>query len=248
MSRDSDTPLAPALRPDDHLRRVRSAHGRLLGTVGGIDDETARRPSLLPGWDVAMLITHLARNADGHTTVAEGARAGQQRRRYPSQEARDAGIEAGRGRSAAEVADDLRAAIDRLEQAWETLPPEAWAVVGFSATGGPEPVAGAPAARLREVEIHHADLGLGFTFEDWEATFVAEELDRWMPGLGGRLPSGVGASVLATDTGRTWTTEGPDGTGGRGEVLRVEAPSPAILAWLIGRNTKGFPGLGPWDW
>jgi hypothetical protein len=114
-------------RPDDDLRRVRSAHARLLETVGGIDDATARRPSLLPGWDVAMLVTHLARNADGHTTVAEGARAGERRRRYPGREARDAGIEAGRGGRADEVADDLRASIDRLEQAWDTLPPGAWA-------------------------------------------------------------------------------------------------------------------------
>ena len=60
-------PVRP--RPDDHLRRVRAAHARLLGTVAGIDDDTARRPSLLPGWDVAMLVTHLGRNADGHSQV-----------------------------------------------------------------------------------------------------------------------------------------------------------------------------------
>src|SRR4051794_16906004 len=116
-------------RPDEDLRRGRVAHARLLDTMGGIDDDIVRRPSLLPGWDVAMLLPHLARNADGHTAVAEGARAGERRRRYPSREARDSGIEAGRGRSAAEVADDVRVAIDRLEQAWENLPPGAWGVV-----------------------------------------------------------------------------------------------------------------------
>jgi len=234
-------------RRDDDLRRVRSAHARLLETVGGIDDATARWPSLLPGWDVAMLVTHLARNADGHTTVAEGARAGERRRRYPSREARDAGIEAGRGGRADEVADDLRTSIDRLEQAWDTLPPGAWADVGLSATDEAEPIAEAPAARLREVEIHHADLGLGFTFDDWDATFVAEELDRWMPGLRARLPSGAGACVVATDTGRSWTTDGEEGDAG-GEGLRIEAPSRALLAWLIGRRPGGFPELGPWDW
>jgi maleylpyruvate isomerase len=215
--------------------------------VAGIDDDTARRPSLLPGWDVAMLVTHLARNADGHTTVAEGARVGEARRRYPSPEARDAGIEAGRGRRGAEVADDLRAAIDRLEQAWDALPPAAWATVARSATDEPEPIAEAPAARLREVEIHHVDLGLGSTAEDWDGGFVADELDRWMTDLGTRLPSGVDASVVATDTGRTWTTRG-DEDGGRGELLLVEAPSRTLLAWLVGRRTDGFPELGPWSW
>ncbi|HEV7536642.1 MAG TPA: maleylpyruvate isomerase family mycothiol-dependent enzyme [Acidimicrobiia bacterium] len=236
-------------RPDDDLRRVRSAHARLLETVGGLDDQVARRPSLLPGWDVAMLVTHLARNADGHAGVAEGARGGERRRRYPSPEARDTGIEAGRRRPAAEVADDLRASIERLEQAWGTLPLDAWVGVGLSPTDEPEPIAEAPAARLREVEIHHADLGLGFTFEDWEATFVAEELDRWMPGLGVRLPPGVGASVVATDTGRTWTIPTADRDGGGAvDVLRVEAPSRALLAWLVGRRTGGLPELGPWGW
>lgn len=238
---------ALGIRPDGDLRLVHSAHGRLLETVGGIDDDVARRPSLLPGWDVAMLVTHLARNAEGHAVVAEGARIGERRRRYPSRDARDAGIEAGRGRTAAGVADDLRAAIERLERAWHTLPSAAWAAVGLSVTDEPEPIAEAPAARLREVEIHHADLGLGFTFADWDATFVAEELDRWMPGLRARLPSGAGACVVATDTGRGWTTDEEDGDAG-GERLRIEAPSRALLAWLIGRRPGGFPELGPWDW
>ena len=225
---------------------MRAAHTRLLGTVEGIDDKTARRPSRLPGWDVAMLVTHLARNADGHIAAAQGARVGETRRRYPSREARDAGIEAGRGRSAAEVAADLRGSIERLEQTWDGLPPDAWGGAALSPTDEREPIVAAPAARLREVEIHHADLGLAFTFEDWEDTFVAEELDRWMSGLGARLPSGVVASVVATDTDRTWTTGGGDA--GDGDPLRVDAPSRALLAWLIGRRTDGFPDLRPWDW
>jgi maleylpyruvate isomerase len=230
------------VRPDRDLEGVRRAHARLLETVKGIDDTITARPSLLPGWDVAMLVTHLARNADSHAHMAEGARAGERRRRYASPEARDAGIDEGRGRAARVVIDDLRAAIHRLESTWASLPAEAWAGAGVAADGEPEPIAESPRSRWREVEIHHADLGLGFTVDDWDEDFVGVELDRWMPGLGRRLPPGAGAEVVATDTGRSWTSGAPTVT------MRVEAPSRRILAWLIGRGTDDVPEIGPWGW
>ena len=60
------------------------SHARLLDELARLDDETAQRPSLLPGWDVAMLVTHLARNADSHSGMVEGAAAGEARQQYPS--------------------------------------------------------------------------------------------------------------------------------------------------------------------
>ena len=58
----------------------------------------AGQPSLLPGRDVATLVTHTARNADGLAEVASGAAIRERRCRYATPEARDAGIEAGRSR------------------------------------------------------------------------------------------------------------------------------------------------------
>jgi maleylpyruvate isomerase len=221
---------------------VQRSHARLLATVDGLDDATARRPSLLPGWDVAMVVTHLARNADGHANVAEGAARGEVRRRYPSPQARDDGIEAGRGRGAAQVGDDLHAAVARLEAAWASLPAAAWSTVGRSATDEPEPLADAPRYRWRETEVHHVDLGLGFTVDDWDAAFVARELAEWVPGLPHRLAGGGGVEVVATDTGDTWRLGPPEA------ATRIDAPSRHLLAWLTGRRTEGLPAIGPWDW
>jgi maleylpyruvate isomerase len=213
-----------------------------METVASIDDEAASRATLLNGWSVAMLVAHLARNADSHTWVAEGARLGERRRRYRDQEERNAGIEAGRGRSARELVDDLRGSIDQLEAAWDSLPTEAWAIVAQSANGEPEPMVDLPRYRWRETEIHHVDLGLGFTADDWDISFVDTELQLWLASLDERLPPDVRASITAVDSGRTWTI-------GKGsKTLRVEGSSPMVLAWLVGRQADGFPQIGPWQW
>jgi maleylpyruvate isomerase len=213
-----------------------------METVARIDDETARRATLLSGWSVAMLVTHLARNADSHTWVAEGARLGERRRRYRDAEERDAGIEAGRDRSAGQLIDDLAESIDRLEAAWNSLPTDGWAIVGQSASGEPEPMVDLPRYRWRETEIHHVDLQLGFTAEDWDTSFVDTELEVWLARLDERLPPGVRALITAVDSGRTWTI-------GDGSIsLDVGAPSHMVLAWLVGRQAEGFPKIGPWQW
>jgi maleylpyruvate isomerase len=231
-----------AHRPAADIDGVLRSHRRLLATVTSIDDATAARPSLLPGWDVAMLVTHLARNADGHAFAAEGARLGERRQRYPDRAARDAGIEAGRGRTAADLLDDFSGSMLRLEAAWEALPPEAWSLVAADAGGDDEPVVELPRFRWRETEIHHVDLGLAFTTADWDDEFVRTELDRWGPGIGERLVGGGAAVVATTDTGQSWSFGDP------ASARRVEAPACSILEWLIGRGAAGFPSLGPWSW
>jgi maleylpyruvate isomerase len=234
--------MVTGLRPDGDLEGVRRSHARLLATVEGLDDTMAGWPSLLPGWDIAMLVTHLARNADSHVHAAEGARVGERRKRYPSPEARDAGIEAGKGLPADQVVEDLRGAIARLERVWDELPAEAWRGASLTGDGEPEPLTAGPMGRWRESEIHHADLGLGFTVDDWDQQFVDRELDRWIARLESRLPDNTGASITATDTGRTWAAGSPRVT------MLVDAPSRRLLAWLTGRNTSGFPEIGAWGW
>ena len=111
---------------EQDLAGCRRSHARLLDHLARLSDEDAGAPSLLPGWTVAMLVTHLARNADSHRGMFEGAAVGEARQQYPSAEARDADIALGRGRSADEVVADLRASVGALESAWDALPEERW--------------------------------------------------------------------------------------------------------------------------
>ncbi len=101
--------------------------------------------------------------------------------------------------------------------------------------------------RLREVEVHHADLAAGNGPGDWLPGFVAGELAIRLAGLATRLPVGTAVRVVASDTGAVWEVgDGP-------ASLSVTGPSAAVLAWLLGRDSghaltapAGLPLLGPW--
>ena len=86
---------------------VDESTGRLLAGTAAITDARAREPSLLPGWTRGHLLTHLARNADGLCNLLTWARTGVMTPQYPSAAARDEDIEAGAGRSAAELHADV---------------------------------------------------------------------------------------------------------------------------------------------
>jgi maleylpyruvate isomerase len=163
------------------------AHARLLPTLEALDDDTARRPSLLPGWSVGHVLSHLARNADSHVGVLEAAARGEAVEQYPGGAAqRVADIEAGAGRSAADLRDDVLSAAGRLERAFAELPPETWEGNGL-AGGIVWPCRTLPFHRWREVEVHHVDLGLGYTSGDWPADYVAWELPMALASLPDRL-------------------------------------------------------------
>ena len=105
----------------------RAAHRRLIATVNGLDDETARRPSLLPGWSVGHVLTHLARNADGHARRLEGALRGEEVPRYPGGSAeRESNIDAGAGRPARDLAADVTGSAERLEDVWTRSADAGW--------------------------------------------------------------------------------------------------------------------------
>src|SRR5690348_2306242 len=117
----------PSATPGEWLEGCIAAHRRLEAVVAPLNDELARRPSLLAGWTVGHLLTHLARNADSHTGMVVAAQRGEVGPQYPggpSQRAAD--IAAGQGRSAAELASDVGAANERLEQAWAASGEEVW--------------------------------------------------------------------------------------------------------------------------
>lgn len=220
-----------------------AAHARLRATLEGLGAGDGGRPSRLPGWTVGHVLTHLARNADSHARMLSGARSGAVVDQYAGGwNGRVADIEAGAGRSEAELVGDVVASSQRLEDEWAATPEEVWETGRGRMAGGECPLHELPFRRWREVEIHHADLGLGFGWDDWTAAYVDRELALAIAELASRLPPERGVRLEATDTGAAWTV--PDGTV---NPVVVAAPVRRLLAWLVGRETgPGFPPLRRW--
>jgi len=156
-----------------------AAHRRLLATIDGLTDEAARGDSRLPGWTIGHLLTHVARNADGLIRRFEGAARGEVVDQYAGGEAgRAEEIEAGAGRPAAELVADVRDTAAAAERACAALPDDAWEREGRSAVGKPQSMRRILVGRIREVELHHVDLGLGYEPADWPEEFAQAERDR----------------------------------------------------------------------
>jgi maleylpyruvate isomerase len=169
-------------RPTAEITAAIDGHRRLLQTVAGFSDDDIHAPSLLPGWTRSHVVSHLARNAESHVSLFESARLDEVRHQYASADARVAEIEAGIERPKDELYGDLQRWCDALEAAWTLTDDEHWdrkAIV----TPGPRSMAEIVFRRLREIEVHHVDLGAGYTTSDWSETYIEGELRRRMPGL-----------------------------------------------------------------
>jgi maleylpyruvate isomerase len=202
--RDADRFTALPSATARALDACRGASSRLLETLDGLDDATARRPSRLPDWTVGHVVTHLARNADSHIRMLEGAMAGSVADQYEGGlDGRVDDIAAGAGRPAAELVADLGRAIDDLDATWRRVPPDVW-TSGHGRMGNGElcPCAELPARRWREVEIHRVDLGLGAEPADWPEAYVELELPRALAQLPDRLAPADRAVLLAWLVGR----------------------------------------------
>ena len=91
--------------------------------VAALDDAAMLGPSRLPGWTRGHVLTHLARNADALVNLLTWARTGTPTPMYPSVESRNAGIEAGAARPAAEQRADLEATARRLMETARAMTP-----------------------------------------------------------------------------------------------------------------------------
>lgn len=152
------------------------AHQRLVATIGNLTDDAAGAPSRLPGWTVGHVLTHLARNADSHVRMLEGALAGERLEQYEGgAEERARRIEEGAGRPVAALVEDVATSCAALEETWGAMTLTAWRGFGLS-DGRLWPCAQMPMQRWREVEAHHVDLGLGYETGDWPGDYVRMEL------------------------------------------------------------------------
>jgi maleylpyruvate isomerase len=201
----TDDPLATSEAVTRGIAGCREATGRLLAALEVVDYSVVARASLLPGWSVGHVLTHLARNADSFVRILNGAAAGEELAQYEGgAPGREQDIEQGSGRAAAAIVDDLRASAASLDEAWDRAPAVVWERNGRHMDGLPFPCRSLPASRWREVEVHHADLGLGYRFSDWPEDFVNYDLPLALD----RLPTRIAdhaqrAAFLAWIYGRT---------------------------------------------
>jgi maleylpyruvate isomerase len=203
-----------AVATDEHRRLIAELEER--SASGALD---VMAPSLLPDWTIGHVVTHVTQSGDGHLRMLDAAALGEVGQQYPGgREQRNNGIEQGAARPAAQQLADLRRSNEALEARWASMP--TWDGLGASA-GGEVAVADLPFLRIREVAIHHADLGFGYTFDDLPSAYVREELRRMEMLWAARQPMGM-------------TTLPPPA---------LAAPPPARLAWLMGRST--LDGLEP---
>ncbi len=215
------------------IQRIDESVGRLLASASQLSDEQMREPSLLPGWSRGHVLTHIARSGDGLRNLLIWARTGQETPQYPSAEARAAGIEAGAGRPATEITEDLATSAQEFADEARGVPEEAWVTEVRAIRGPAHPAWFTLHRRIVEVEVHHADLGAGYGPGDWPEWFVSDELYR----VCGELAANPDTpAVLLNDagTGRQYFLRADEPCD-----LAVTGPGYALLAWLIGRDSDG---------
>jgi maleylpyruvate isomerase len=153
-----------------------AAHTTLLAAIADLTDDVARRPSLLPGWSVGHVLTHLSRNADSVVWRLEGAARGELRDQYPGGlEQRAGDIEAGACRPAAELVTDVQLSARAVERAMHDLPLAAWDAPSRTSRGVVEDSRDVVLSRWREVVVHHGDIDLG------PVPFPRALVDVWLP-------------------------------------------------------------------
>ncbi|WP_220183006.1 maleylpyruvate isomerase family mycothiol-dependent enzyme [Sphaerisporangium album] len=208
---------------DDLGTELDAATKRLLATAAAMPDRDVTAPSLLPGWTRGHVLTHVARNADSHVNLLTWAKTGVFTPQYPTPEAREAQIAEGAGRAAAEQHADLIASSARFDAALREMPPQAWHATVAGMTGTGHPAWYVLVRRVREVEIHHIDLGAGYTRADLPDAFVLRELHDAVA-----MWPRAGSPISAIHTGgRSWT--------GLGEGPELRGDAPLVLAWVTGR-------------
>jgi maleylpyruvate isomerase len=213
------------------LNTIEVSTDLLLVSVDAMTKEDVRGPTLLPDWSRGHLLTHIARSADSLGRLVEWARTGIEQKQYASEETRAAQIQAGARRTPAELAADIKQSAVAFEQAARSLPESARYFELRLRSGVPVTAERLLFVRLREVEVHHVDLNVGYTWADIPPDVTTAVIDDIVATLAKR--EGVPpVRLVATDV------ELERQIGLRGPVLTGEQAD--LLAWLSGRS----PGVG----
>jgi maleylpyruvate isomerase len=229
--------MPPPEVTDRLIDELPSATRRLLATAERLTDTEVRRPSGLPGWTVGHVLSHVARNADALGKLCDWARTGVPKPMYASAESRDADIATGAARPADVQAEDLAATTSRLQEKFRSLPETAWNAKVTWPNGTTRTADQIVVSRLNEVEVHHVDLGLGYSFDD----MPAETRDVLLGYASARWQAELGVVLRSTDT--PWSS--PADTAG---ARIISGGSAALLGWVLGRTdgtTLTYDGMLP---
>ncbi len=169
-------------RPTSLIDVCVTSHDRLLATAARLNESELRSPSRLPGWTRAHVLAHLARNAESHAWLFEGAKIGESRRQYPEAGMRERDIESGSALDRDTLLADLTRACRELEASWNSLDDNLWEFL-VEVKPVPRPLSEILFRRLREVEVHHVDLDASYRAADWPELYVEGELRRALHGL-----------------------------------------------------------------
>lgn len=200
---------------------------RLIRTADGLEETAYPAPSLLPGWTRAHVLAHLTLNAEALAGALGGIVEGRPVPMYASQEARDADIEELAAKEPAAIRTRLLGACSDLADAMSALPDDATGTEIERVPGGPRFAAAAvPGMRLREVEIHHADLDAGYDRRSWPREFAALLLDS----MASRDPADPAFTAHATDLDRSWAY------GDATPEATVSGTAADLGWWLTGRG------------
>jgi len=226
------TPTAPPARPslEQDLGLVQKATTDLLTTASRVTDDDVSGPSLCEGWTRGHVLTHIARNAEAMVRLTRWAVTGEREEMYPGgTEKRDADIEAGADRGAAEHLADLRDTASALAEALPRLRGDLATTEVEMRGGFVVPSASLPFLLLRELVLHHVDLDAGYSLADVEGLVLVRLLDDAVSRL--RLSHRAPSVTLRTDEGDAWTV-------GSGEV-EVTGARHGVLLWLARRIPSG---------
>ncbi len=228
------------------LPDLEDATQRLVRRVDELPDGSYAKASLLPGWTRAHVVAHLALNGEALRDVLQGVAERNPVAMYASPEKRDTDIEELAAADHADLRERMLAVLTTFQDAMVALPQSAWDGRFERTPGGEElPLDALPLMRVREIEIHHADLGAGYTADQWPTKFAEVVVD----GMVKRLDPEPSFRVTPLDSERSWEV----GEVGERSAI-VTGPVTQLAWWLTGREpgdqvvcSRGdLPSIGAW--
>lgn len=225
---------------------VLDGHERLRIALADLTEGKERGPSRLPDWTRAHVLSHIEGIGRALTRQARYALKGELIEVYDGgRPARDAGIEAGAVRNAAELTAAVTATLAEAETVWGSVGDADWDRPVRYRDGD---LLGALHCWWRELEVHTVDVNLETRSAAWPRELCLHLFDFLAP----RAPAGL---TLVESDGPVRHTFGAAGGGaaedgaGRGPVVRGRLTD--LTAWLAGRQPHQrldgrLPELGPW--